>query len=203
MTALIEAPAGEKRTESAPDRQFLTFLLGEELFALSIDKVREIIEFSELTQVPLVPDFLCGIMNLRGAVIPVVDLLARFGSGTTSIGRRACVVIVEIPQEEGMFLLGIIVNAVCEVVPIPSSRIESRPSFGTRIRPEFVDSLLDIGGRFVVALDVHRTLSIEEMSDLSAQWIDRPELHAQAVETASGLANLANRYRNAITQESR
>lgn len=151
-------------------RQFLTFRLGDETYAVGIAKVREIVEFQSLTEIPLMPAFLRGVTNLRGAVIPVVDLLARFGKGSLSPGRRSCVVIVEVEHDDAAHPLGILVDAVHEVLPVENARIEARPTFGTRIRPDFVESLLNLGDRFVVAIDVQQALSMEEMGQIASRW---------------------------------
>lgn len=162
-----------RRTAREPEaeaKQFLTFTLGNETYAIPIGKVREIVEFHMLTEIPLMPDFLRGVTNLRGAVIPVIDLLSRFGKGSTVIAARTCIVVAEVEYDDEKQPLGIIVNAVNEVLPVEESRIETRPSFGTSIRSDFVQALLNIGDRFVIALDVQQTLSIEEMSELASQW---------------------------------
>ena len=177
MNAITKTPAGKRvqREPEAEARQYLTFTLGEETYGVAIGKVREIVEFHTLTQIPLMPAFLRGVTNLRGAVIPVVDLLSRFGLGTTEIGRRTCIVIVEVGAGEETIPLGIIVNAVNEVLPVDPSKIESRPAFGSKIRTDFVESLLNLGERFVIALDVQQTLSVSEMSELAARWVDKAE----------------------------
>lgn len=171
--ATRSAPVRRERVPEAEAKQYLTFMLGEETFAIAIGKIREIVEFHTLTQIPLMPGFLRGVTNLRGAVIPVVDLLSRFGHGNTEIGRRTCIVIVEVDVGEDKSPLGIIVNAVNEVVPVDPARIEPPPAFGSKIRSDFVESLLNLGERFVIALDVQQTLSVDEMSELAARWIDR------------------------------
>ncbi len=165
--------ARRERTPEAEAKQYLTFMLGGDTYAIAIGKIREIVEFHTLTLIPLMPSFLRGVTNLRGAVIPVVDLQSRFGNGMTEIGRRTCIVIVEVGTGEETFPLGVIVNAVNEVVPVDPSKIETRPAFGTKIRADFVESLLNLGDRFVIALDVQQSLSITEMSELASRWVDR------------------------------
>lgn len=166
----VAARRSRHRDAEAETRQFLTFTLGDETFAVAIGKVREIVEFHSLTEIPLMPSFLRGVTNLRGAVIPVIDLLSRFGKGTTVTGHRTCIVIVEVEHDDAFHPLGILVNAVNEVLPVEDSRIEARPTFGTRIRHDFVEALLNLGDRFVIALDVQETLSVDEMSTLAAHW---------------------------------
>lgn len=158
------------RVDSMQPRQYLTFALGEETYAVSIRKVREIVEFRALTEIPLMPGFLRGVTNLRGAVIPVVDLLERFELGRTSIGSRSCIVVVEVESAEESLLLGVLVNAVNAVLPVEAQDIEARPSFGTRIRADFIESLLNVGGHFVPALEIGQVMSVEEMALLATDW---------------------------------
>ena len=148
-------------------RQYLTFQLDGESFAIDILDIREIIEFSSLTSVPLMPAFLRGVINLRGAVVPVVDLSIRFGRPSTEISSQTCVVILEIIHEEEVQLIGILVDAVSEVVDISESDIEPPPSFGSMLRPDFIKGMGKVGGHFVVILNVEYVLSIDEMSMLS------------------------------------
>jgi purine-binding chemotaxis protein CheW len=161
--------ARTSRVAAAPEqRQFLTFTLGDRLLALPIDHVREIIEFEGMTEVPMMPRFLRGVINVRGAVVPVIDLQSRFGRGDTQIGRRTCVVIAEVPRGGEMQLLGTIVDSVNEVLTVETSKIEPKPGFGTGLRQDFVQGILNLEGRFVILLDISSALSAEEMSDLAA-----------------------------------
>ena len=150
--------------------QYLTFMLGGEVFAIGILRIKEIIEWGEITDVPMMPEFIRGVINLRGRVVPVVDLAARFGRGVTEVARRTCIVIVETLAEdatEGHQDIGIMVDAVNEVVEIAATDIEPAPSFGARIRPEFISGMAKRKDRFIVVLDVSRVLSIDEMAALS------------------------------------
>ncbi len=147
-------------------QQFLTLTLGEELYALPIEHIREIIEFGGLTEIPLMPAFLRGVINLRGAVVPVVDLSVRFGRERTAIGRRTCIVIVEVEQEDTTQLLGIIVDAVNEVLTVEANQVEARPAFGARIRADFIAGILSQNEQFVIVLDIRQVLSVEEISEL-------------------------------------
>lgn len=156
--------------------QYLTFSLGGESFAIPIEHVREIIEFGEITTIPMMPTFLRGVINLRGAVVPVVDLQARFGRGETAIAKRTCVVIVEVVVDDASHLLGALVDAVSEVLTLDRSRLESKPSFGSGLRADFVDGILNLADRFIVTLDINKVLSVEEMAALvGAAASARPE----------------------------
>jgi purine-binding chemotaxis protein CheW len=148
--------------------QYLTFRLGGETFALEILHIKEIIEYGGVTEVPLMPRFLRGVINLRGAVVPVIDLAVRFGRTTTEIGRRSCIVIVEVEFGDGWQDLGVIVDAVDEVLELPADDIEPAPAFGAKLRAEFIRGMGKLGGRFVIVLALEHVLSIDEMAELAA-----------------------------------
>lgn len=152
--------------EVIEQRQFLTFVLADDVFAMPIENIREIIEFVGLTEVPLMPNFLRGVINLRGAVVPVIDLSVRFGRPLSVVGKRTCIVIMEVMQDEKLLLLGVMVDAVSAVLMIDLDKIEGRPSFGARIRSDFIEGMINIKDRFVVALDIKAVLSVDEMATL-------------------------------------
>jgi purine-binding chemotaxis protein CheW len=154
-----------------PDKtaQYLTFALGKDTFAVDIAPIREIIEYPGLTEIPMMPDFLRGVINLRGAVVPVIDLSVRFGRGETAIGRRTCVVIIEIAIDDGQHALGILVDGVNEVLEVETSQIENRPEFGMGMRADFVNGMIRIDGRFIIILDVNQVLSSKELIALVDQ----------------------------------
>jgi len=154
----IAAASGEERL------QYLTFVLQGETFAISILHVKEIMEYGHLTTVPMMPDFISGVINLRGSVVPVVDLSARFGGKKTDITKRTCIVIIEVPMDENeRQIIGVIVDAVNEVLEIPASEIEPAPAFGTRIRADFIEGMGKINGRFVIILNVAKVLSTSDL----------------------------------------
>lgn len=163
---------------AAEREQYLTFNLSGELFAIGILSIREIIEYAQLTQVPMMPRYIRGVINLRGSVVPVVDLLARFGQGLTEPKRRTCVVIVEVDTEDGIQQLGVLVDAVNEVLEIPATDVEPPPSFGVHIRNEFIRGMGKIGERFVILLDVARTFSVNELAGLASVAASEPEILA-------------------------
>ena len=147
--------------------QYLTFMLGGETFAIGILAIKEIIEYDSLTTVPMMPASVRGVINLRGAVVPVMDLAARFGGKAAEITRRTCIVIVEIESEAGHQDVGVIVDAVNEVMEIPADQIEPAPAFGTRIRTDFIHGMGKVGGRFVIILDTNHVLSVDEVAAVS------------------------------------
>lgn len=163
----VQSPGRQLATAETPlTQQFLSLTLGDDLFALPIEHIREIIEFGGLTEIPLMPAFLRGVINLRGAVVPVIDLAVRFGRACTTIGKRTCIVIVEVEREDGLQLLGIIVDAVNAVLDVSPQQLESRPSFGARIRADFIAGILKQDEKFVIVLDIPQVLSLDELAEL-------------------------------------
>lgn len=151
------------------EHQYLSFRLGAETFALGILSVREIIEYGGVTDVPMMPPCVRGVINLRGAVVPVIDLSARFGRAGTQVARRTCIVIVEIGADDGTTqTIGVMVDAVNEVLEIAAADVEPAPAFGARIRTDFIAGMGRVDGRFVVLLDVARVFSVEEIATLGA-----------------------------------
>lgn len=166
-------PAIHPATGGTDNQQYLTFLLAGEMYAVGILNVKEIIEYGSLTEIPMMPDFIRGVINLRGAVVPVIDLSARFGGPAATVQRRTCIVILEILQENdqgdhGSQDIGIMVDAVSEVLDIPAGDIEPAPSFGARIRTDFISGMGKVAGKFVILLAVGRVLSVDEMAMLSS-----------------------------------
>lgn len=163
------ATSEKTSANSEQESQYLTFTLGDELFALAIPGIKEIIEYGQVTVVPLMPDYVRGVINLRGAVVPVVDLAARFGQPRSQVSRRSCTVIIEVHGSDGeRQVFGLLVDAVSAVLDIPNEAIEPPPSFGSRIRTDFISGMARIDGRFVIALDVDRVLCVEDMAALAS-----------------------------------
>lgn len=165
MTRLLGPVAS---TPAAEAQQYLSLALGEEWFALPIEHVREIIECSGLTPIPLMPSFLRGVINLRGAVVPVIDLAVRFGRERTLIGKRSCIVIVEVAQADSVQSLGIIVDTVSAVLAVQPDQVQARPAFGARLRADFIAGILEHQQQFMVVLDVTQVLSLHELAALVA-----------------------------------
>lgn len=147
--------------------QYLTFTLRDEMFAVGIQRVREIIEYSNVTTVPMMPRFVRGVINLRGSVVPVIDLSARFGRTPSAVHRRTCIVVVEVEHDGVEQELGVLVDAVSEVLDISPKEIEAPPSFGSRIRADFISGMGKVEGQFVIMLNVDRVLAVEEMAALA------------------------------------
>lgn len=158
----VKAPSGA--------RKYLSFTLNGGVYAMAIEKVKEIIEFGQITMVPMMPSYMRGVINLRGTVVPVIDLSRRFGGDASEVGRRTCIVILEVPLTPGSpaerQVLGVIVDAVNAVMDIAPEAIEPPPSFGTSIRPDFLEGMGKMKDRFVMILNVDRTLSLGELNAL-------------------------------------
>jgi purine-binding chemotaxis protein CheW len=147
--------------------QYLTFMLTGQTYAFSILRIKEIIQYGQLTEVPRMPDFIRGVINLRGAVAPVIDLGSRFGKQRTPIGRRNCIIIIEAEIGEKTQHVGVMVDAVTAVLEIPSHEIEPAPSFGADIRADFIAGMSNINGKFVIILNIQHLLSMNDMAMLA------------------------------------
>ena len=147
---------------------YLTFVLNKEIYAIGILSIKEIIEYGQLTEVPGMPAFIRGVINLRGAVVPVIDSGSRLGKSACSVSRRTCIVILEIEQR----VAGMMVDAVNEVLDIPPFEIEPAPCFGSGAGSGCVQGMGKVDGRFVILLDVDKLLTMEEMSGLSGIGTD-------------------------------
>lgn len=141
--------------------QYLTFTVGNELLGIGILAVKEIIEYQGVTSVPLMPAAVRGVINLRGAVVPVVDLSARLGRGPAEVNRRSCIIIVELELDGEALVVGALVDTVNQVLELAPSEIEPTPSFGAKIRRDFIRGIGKIGGKFVVLLDVQHVLAVD------------------------------------------
>ncbi|MEI7611617.1 MAG: chemotaxis protein CheW [Betaproteobacteria bacterium] len=147
---------------------YLAFRLGDEVYAIDILRIREILEYTVPTSVPMMPPSVRGVINLRGAVVPVIDLSVRFGREATGVGKRTCIVIVEVEHAGADHILGLLVDGVNAVMEIGADSIEPAPAFGTRVNTEFISGMARVNGRFVILLDIARVLSIEEMAAIKS-----------------------------------
>ncbi|MGV7164179.1 chemotaxis protein CheW [Xanthomonas axonopodis pv. cajani] len=144
--------------------QYLTFQLDGETFATSILGIREIIQYRAPTPVPSMPDCVRGVINLRGAVVPVVDLQSRLGRADSAIGKRSCIVILATEQPQGTQVIGVLVDAVNAVIELADQDIEAAPSFGTHIRRDLLRGMGKVGERFVVLLEMEQVLQVDEIA---------------------------------------
>ena len=164
-TAVAVAAAAAAPVEQ---KQYLTFMLGGEMFSIGILCIREIIWYSNLTEVPMMPACIRGVINLRGAVVPVMDLSNRFGKPATPVTKSTCIIIVEVQtQNEGERLsMGVVVDSVQAVLEIAASDIEPPPSFGAKIRSDFIEGIGKVSGKFVILLNVNNVLSMQEIGEM-------------------------------------
>lgn len=156
--------------------QFLTFVVGDEEFGVGIQQAKEIIEYDTVTTVPNAPAFIRGVINLRGSVVPVVDLAVKFGRRPSAVTRRSCIVVVEVQTEEGRTVMGVLADRVSQVADLPPDAIEPPPAFGTGVRTDWLLGLGRMEKRFVLLLNTDRVLTAMELHQ------------AADVETAAGAA---------------
>ena len=162
LLALAGAPA------AVGEKQYLTFMLGGETFSINILCIKEIIWYASLTEVPMMPACIRGVINLRGAVVPVMDLSSRFGKPSTQVTKSTCIVIIEV-ETDGISErqnMGMVVDSVQAVLEIPATEISPPPSFGAKIRPDFIEGIGTVNGKFVILLNVNRVLSNEEIGQM-------------------------------------
>lgn len=162
---MMPMPAAAKPSDRA---QYLTFSLSGGEYAIAVLRVREIIEHESVTRVPSTPAFVRGVINLRGSVVPVVDLARKFGLAESPVTKRTCIVIVEAESGGDRVVMGVLADAVNQVVEFSSAEIETTPSFGAPIRVDFLKGLGKLGDAFVLILDTDRVLSTEELSGVAA-----------------------------------
>ena len=161
------APMLPNPLDAGPALQYLTFSLGDEVFAMDIRCVREIIQHGNMTMVPLMPEFVRGVINLRGSVVPVIDLQSRFGRARTQVGKKTCIIIFDATLADEKVELGLLVDSVSEVIDIAQAHVEPPPQFGTSIRRDFVYGIGKVGQAFIVILAPERALDINEMAALA------------------------------------
>ena len=153
--------------ELREQKQYLTFLLADEECAVNILKVKEIIEYGTVTAVPKAPTWARGVINLRGAVVPVVDLAAKFGLEKKPVSKTTCIVIVETRFEDQDVMMGVIADAVSQVLELSEEDIRPVPDFGTRVRMDYLLGMAQLGRKFALLLDVDKVLTTEELNGLS------------------------------------
>ncbi len=144
--------------------QFLTFRLGEEVFGVGVLKVREVLDVISVTRVPQTPAFMLGVINLRGSVVPVVDLRRKFGLPLAEKSRDSCIIVLEVDLEGEVTVIGALADAVEEVLDLDQDQIEPAPKLGTRLKTEFILGMGKRGEGFVILLDMDRVFSAEELS---------------------------------------
>ncbi len=160
--------------EITDTRQYLTFKLGEEVFALEVANAREILEFISITKVPRTPDFMRGVINLRGSVVPVMDMRVKFGMSQTEKTVNTCIIVVEVSVEGERMVLGALVDSVQEVFELEADQIEPPPRLGLRIRTEFIKGMGKRDNQFIMILDIDKVFSMEELELIQEAGTDQP-----------------------------
>ena len=143
--------------------QYLTFKLAEETFALDVAKVREILEQTNITKVPQTPDFMRGVINLRGSVVPVIDMRLKFGMSATEQTVNTCIIVVEVKLEDEVIVLGALADSVQEVIEMEPNQIEAAPHIGTSLNADFIKGMGKHDGRFIMILDIDKVFTSEEL----------------------------------------
>ena len=172
MNALVDSVEQEvtkKASLLVKSNKYLTFLQKEETFAVDISAVKEIIEYKTLTKVPLMPQFVRGVLNLRGNVVPVIDLSKRLGGEVSVTNRRSCIVIIEVDYRNEKIDIGMLVDTISEMLEIPALDVDITSHLNSNIRPDFVINVQKINGELIVLLNANAVLSIEEIGELAYQ----------------------------------
>ena len=144
-------------------RQYLTFKLNEEVFGVDVAQVREILDYVKITKVPQTPDFMCGVINLRGSVVPVVDMNLKFGMPHVDRTVNTCIVVVEVNMDDSTIVIGALADSVQEVFEIEPENIEPAPKIGTKLKTDFIKGMGKQDDRFIIILDIDKVFSSEEL----------------------------------------
>jgi purine-binding chemotaxis protein CheW len=166
MAELVETMSQAIKATTIKTGKYLTFTLEEEEYGIGILKVKEIIGMMPITSVPRTPKFVKGVINLRGKVIPVIDLRSKFQMESISYTERTCIIVVEIDSQDDTVLIGIVVDAVSEVLNIQEEDIEETPAFGTSLNTEYILGMAKMEGKVKILLNIDKVLSAEEIDGL-------------------------------------
>ena len=161
-------------------RQYLTFKLGNEVFATEVAKVREVLDFTTVTEIPRTPEFMSGVINLRGSVVPVVDLRLCLQMSKTIRTRNTCIVVVEVLLENESIVIGALADSVEEVIDLEPDQIELPPRIGTQIRTDFIKGMGKRDAQFIMILDIDRVFSADELIATRTQDVSRTPAEAVA-----------------------
>ena len=166
-------------TEITDTRQYLTFKLADEVFAIEVSKVREVLEFSAITKIPRTPDFMSGVINLRGNVVPVVDLRLCFEMSKTEKTVNTCVVVMEMLLDGEPTVIGALADSVEEVIDLEPEQIQPAPRMGSQIRTDFIKGMGKRDAQFIMILDIDRVFSADQLS--AARSTERNQLPAEVL----------------------
>ncbi len=151
-------------SEITETRQYLTFKLGNEVFGIDVAKVREVLDFTTITEIPRTPDFMSGVINLRGSVVPVVDLRLCFQMSKTERTRNTCIVVVEVMLDGEATVIGALADSVEEVIDLEPEQIQPAPRIGTQVRTDFIKGMGKRDAQFIMILDIDRVFTVEEVA---------------------------------------
>src|ERR1700677_4738710 len=182
MGATQQASDQKKNQLSASAVQYLTFITAGEEYAISIVKVTEIVEYEAVTTVPNTPIWIRGVTNLRGRVVPVVDLAVKFGLPASGISKFSCIIITEVMFEGENLTMGVLADSVSQVIDLSADEIEETPPFGTRVKTEYLLGMGALGKKFCLILDIDRVLSADELLAVTESVVDE----GRADNTISG-----------------
>ncbi len=163
--------------EKTDASQFLTFRLAEDIFAIDVIMAKEVLDFTGVTRVPQTPAYMLGVINLRGSVVPVVDMRLKFGMAAKEKTRDSCIIVVEVDVDGEPVTVGALADSVQEVMDMDESQIEPPPRIGTKLKTEFIKGMGNMGDKFVIILDINRVFSADDLA--FAQSISE---EAEAVE---------------------
>lgn len=166
----------------ATQGQYLGFFVADEEYAVGILKVKEILQFEAITRVPGMPPTIRGVTNVRGSVVPVVDLAVRFGLPELSVTSRTCIVIVEVELEGERTTMGVMADSVSQVIDLSADDIQAPPSFGTRVHMDYLLGMGRSGRKFILILDIDRILSVDELIEVSKLQEEAADAEAPVVE---------------------
>ncbi len=156
-------------SENNVSTQYLTFSLDGEAFATEISRVREVLEYAQITPVPRTPNYMLGVINLRGNVVPIVDLRQQFSMAAKQPDVDTCIIIIEIEIEATLTVLGVLADAVQEVIELRPDQLEKAPSLGTRVQFEFIEAMGKVDDHFVIVLDMQQVFADNQIKALSVQ----------------------------------
>jgi len=151
-------------SEISGTTQYLTFRLGSELFGVDVSKAREVLDFSDVTHVPQMPDYMLGVINLRGSVVPVINLRRKFGMGAAEKTIDTCIIVIEVEIDGDVVVIGTLADAVQEVLDLHAGQIEPPPRLGTKLNTEFIKGMGNLDGQFLIILDIDRVFTVEELA---------------------------------------
>ena len=163
----------ENRVKEQDVQQYLTFMIAGEEYAISLLKVKEIMEYDTVTPVPKTPEWVRGVINLRGSVVPVIDLAVKFRLPASVAGRLTCIVITEVECGGEATIMGVMADSVRQVIDLKPENVEHPPTFGTRVKVDYLNGMARSGKKFCLILNTEKVLSTDELLELS-EAVDQP-----------------------------